>query len=131
MNVDLAIAGVGCAALAIGHATVGLRSVFPNLTKGSLPNTPFGPASMTLGMVRVTWHIVTVVLLAFSSLLLILAWAADANPKTLLLRWCAAVWLAVTGMMFWNARHRLRSLLRLPAPWVSMVVAVMCWKAST
>jgi hypothetical protein len=129
MNVELAIAGVSCAALALGHATVGLR-ILPNVTKGCLPSTPFGPPSVTLGMVRFTWHIVTVMLLAFTSLLLMLAWAADANPKTLLLRWFAALWIAATGMAFWNARRRLRSLLRQPMPLLSMVVAVMCWKAS-
>jgi len=131
MNVELAIAAVSCAALALGHATLGLRWVLPNLTKGSLPSTPFGPPSMTLGMVRFTWHIVTVMLLAFTSLLLMLAWTADANPRTLLLRWFAAFWLAVTGMAFWNSRRRLRSLRRLPVPLLNMVIAVMCWKAST
>jgi len=131
MNVELAIAAVSCAALALGHATLGLRWVLPNLTKGSLPSTPFGPPSMTLGMVRFTWHIVTVMLLAFTSLLLMLAWTADANPRTLLLRWFAAFWLAVTGMAFWSSRRRLRSLRRLPVPLLNMVIAVMCWKAST
>ena len=130
MNVELAIAGGSCAALALGHATVGLRWVLPNLRKGSLPNTPFGSASMTLGMVRFTWHIVTVMLLAFSALLVTLALAADANLKALLLRWFAALWLAATGMAFWNARRRLSSLLRLPVPLLFVVIAVMCWKAS-
>jgi len=130
MNVELAIAGLSCTALALGHATIGLRWVLPNLTRGSLPTTPFGPASMTLGMVRFTWHIVTVVLLAFSSLLMTLAVAADADARTLLLRWFSAFWLAATAMAFWNARRRLRSLLRLPVPFLFLVIAVMCWKAS-
>jgi len=93
--------------------------------------TPLGSSSMTLGMVRFTWHIVTVVLLAFSSLLMTLALAADADARTLLLRWFSAFWLAATAMAFWNARRRLRSLLRLPVPFLFMVIAVMCWKAST
>lgn len=131
MYVELAIAAVSCAALALGHATVGLRWVLPNLTRGSLPSTPFGPASMTLGMVRFTWHIVTVVLLAFSCLFMTLAWAADANPRTLLLRWFAAFWLAATITAFWNARRRPRSLLRLPVPFLFIVIAVMSWLAST
>ena len=130
MSAELAIAGGSCAALALGHATVGLRWVLPNLKKGCLPGTPLGPPSMTLGMVRFTWHIVTIVLMAFSTLLLMLALAADANPRTLLLRWFTAFWLAVTVMAVWNARRRLRSILRLPMPLLSMVVAVMCWKAS-
>ena len=131
MNVELATAGVSCAILALGHATIGLRWVLPSLPKARVPTTTFGPSSMTLGMVRFTWHIVTIVLLAFSSLLMTLALAADADARTLLLRWFSAFWLAATAMAFWNARRRLRSLLRLPVPFLFMVIAVMCWKAST
>jgi phosphoglycerol transferase MdoB-like AlkP superfamily enzyme len=60
-----------------------------------------------------------------------LAWAPDADPKTLLLRWVAALWLAATALACWNARRRPRSLLRLPVPLVFVVIAVMCWIAST
>jgi hypothetical protein len=56
MNVELAIAGLGCLVLAFGHTAIGLRWVLPNLTEGRLPSTPFGPPSMTLGMVRFTWN---------------------------------------------------------------------------
>jgi hypothetical protein len=131
MKVELVIAGVSCAALALGHATVGLRWILPNLTKGRLPSTPFGPPSMTVGMIRFTWHILTVVLLAFAGLLMSLVWAADANPRALLLRWFAALWLAATAAAFWNARRRPSSLLRLPVPFIFIVIAVMCWMAST
>src|SRR5215213_11053733 len=92
MNVELAIAALGCLVLALGHATIGLRWVLPTL-RGSLPSTPFGSPSMTLGMVRFTWHIVSVLLAGFGILLLALAWAPGADPKTLLLRWVAALWL--------------------------------------
>jgi hypothetical protein len=88
MNVALAIAALGCLVLALGHTTIGLRWVLPNLTKGSLPSTPFGSPSMTLGMVRFTWHVLSVLLLGFGILLMVLAWAPGADPKTLLLRWC-------------------------------------------
>jgi hypothetical protein len=131
MNVELAIAGLGCFVLAFGHTTIGLRWVLPNLTKGRLPSTPFGPPSMTLGMVRFTWQVVSVVLVGFSILFMTLAWAPDADPKTLLLRWCAAFWLAATALAGWNARRRPRRLLRLPVPLVFVVIAVMCWTAST
>ena len=40
MNVELAIAALGCLVLALGHTTIGLRWVLPNLTKGGLPRTP-------------------------------------------------------------------------------------------
>jgi 4-amino-4-deoxy-L-arabinose transferase-like glycosyltransferase len=60
-----------------------------------------------------------------------LAWAPDADPKTLLLRWFAALWLAATALAGWNARRRPRSLLRSPVPLVFVVIAALCWTAST
>ena len=131
MNAELAIAGLGWFVLAAGHTTIGLRWVLPNLTKESLPSTPFGPPSLTLNMLRFTWHIVSVVLVAFGILLMTFAGAQDADPKTLLLRWFAAFLLAATALACWPARRRPRSLLRLPVPLVFVVIAVLCWTAST
>jgi hypothetical protein len=131
MDVALAIAGLGWFVLAFGHATVGLRWVLPNLTKGSLPSTPFGPPSMTLGMVRFTWLIVSVLLGAFGVLLTILAWAPGADARTLLLRWFVAFLLAAIALACWEARRRPRSLLRPPVALVFVVIAVLCWTAST
>jgi len=130
MTTELTIAGLGCAALAAGHAFIG-RSALPGLRSRHLPATPFGPPPVTAGMVRFTWHIVTVTLVAFSVLLLTLAWAGIANPRILLLRWLAAFWLAATATSFWVARRRVRSLLRPPLPVLFVVIAVMCWTAST
>jgi hypothetical protein len=131
MNLELAIAGLSCFVLAFGHATLGLRWVLPNLTKERLPSTPVGPPSMTLGMVRFTWYVVSVLLVGFAILLMTLAWAPDVDPKTLLLRWVAAVWLTATALACWNARRRPSSLLRFPVPLVFVVIAVLCWTAST
>jgi hypothetical protein len=131
MNVELGIAALGCFVLALGHTAIGLRWVLPNLTKGRLPSTPVGPPSMTFGMVRFTWQVLSILLVGFGVLLMALAWAPDADPKTLLLRWVAVLWLAATALACWNARRRPRSLLRLPVPLVFVVIAVMCWIAST
>ena len=131
MNLELATAGLSCFVLAFGHATLGLRWILPNLTKERLPSTPVGPPSMTLGMVRFTWYVVSVLLVGFAILLMTLAWAPDADPKTLLLRWVAAVWLTATALACWNARRRPSSLLRFPVPLVFVVIAVLCWTAST
>jgi hypothetical protein len=131
MTAELTIAGLGWFVLALGHATIGLRWVLPSLTRESLPGTPFGSPSMTLGMLRFTWHIVTVMQLAFGILLVTLALAPDADPKTLLLRWFVAFLVVATALACWPARHRPRSLLRLPVPLVFLVIAVMCWTAST
>jgi hypothetical protein len=131
MNVALAIAGLGWFVLAFGHTTIGLRWVLPNLTKGRLPSTPFGPPAMTLGMVRFTWHIVSILQVGFGILLITLACAPDADPKALLLRWVGAFSLAATALAGWQARRRPSSLLRFPVPLVLVVIAVLCWTAST
>ncbi len=134
MDVGLAVAGLLCVILAAGHTTIGVRWVLPHITEERLPRTPFGPASMTLTMVRVTWFIVTLFALAVGGLLVTLAWAEDASARTLLLRWLAAMWLVATAMVFWVAPLRgrnLHKLLRLPVPLVWAVIAVLCWTAST
>jgi hypothetical protein len=131
MNVALTIAALGWLVLAFGHTTVGLRWVLPNLTKERLLSTPFGPPSMTLSMVRYTWHIVSILLVGFGILFMTLAWAPDADPKTLLLRWVGAFSLAATALACWMARRRPSSLLRLPVPLVLVVITVLCWTAST
>jgi hypothetical protein len=104
--------------------------VLPHLTKTGVPATSFGSAAVTVGMVRFTWHMVTLVLLTFAGLLLWLALATDVEPKALVLRWLAVLWLAATAMGIWMARRRLTNLIRLPVPIVSAVIGVMCWKAS-
>jgi hypothetical protein len=115
----------------IRHTTIGLRWILPNLTKESLPSTPLGSSWMTLDMVRLIWHMVSVLLVGFGILFVALAWAPDADPKTLLLRWFAARcgllrrWLA--GMV---AAVRAASC-GLPVPLAFVVIAVLCWTAST
>jgi hypothetical protein len=88
---------------------------------------------MTSSMIRVTWHIVSTFVLAFGVLLLTIAWDATADLETFVLRWLAAVWLVATGMALWVARRgvRNRQFFRLPVPLLWVVVAVLCWRAST
>ena len=127
MNVGLAIAGLLCLGLAFGHTTIGVAWVLPGLTAEHLPSTPFGPPLMTEGMLRVTWHIVTVFVLAVGTLPMTLAWAVPADTETLLLHWLAAMFLAAAAMVFFVARRRPRSLLRLPVWSLWVVIAVLCW----
>jgi len=130
MKIELTIAALGCLVLAFGHATIGLRWVLPSLTNGRVPSTPVGPPSMTVGMLRFTWHVVSGVLLTFGVILMALAWAPDADPKTLLLRCLAALFLAGTAKACWDARRRPARLLRLPVPFVFVVIAALCLTAS-
>jgi hypothetical protein len=131
MDAELTIAGLGCFLLAFGHAAIGFRWILPSLSKDSLPDTPFGSSRLTLAMLRFTWHVVSLMLLAFGFLLMTLALAPDADPKTLLLRWLAVFWLAAVALAGWSARRRLRSIIRFPVPVVMLLIAVMCWLAST
>ena len=131
MDVGLAIAGVICVALALGHTTIGVVWVLPALSEEHLPRTPFGSPSLSLTMIRVTWFVVTVFVLALAGLFLSLAWNPDADAKMLLLRWFAAMWVAATAMAAWIAPPRSRQILRLPVPLLWLVVAALCWQAST
>ena len=131
MNVGLAIAGLLCLAMALGHTTIGLVWVLPSLSEDHLPGTPFGGPAMSLRMVRVTWYVVTVFVLTLGGVLMTLAWASDAHAESVLLRWFAAGWLTAAAMAFWiNGRRNLRSMLRLPVPLVWIVVAGLLWNAS-
>jgi hypothetical protein len=130
----LGVAGVICVAMAFGHTAIGVRWVLPSIKEERLPSTPFGPPSLTLAMIRVTWYIVTVFVLAVGGLLIALDSAPAADAKTLLLRWFAAMWLAATAMALLVATPRLshlRNFVRLPVPLLWVVVAVLCWTAST
>lgn len=130
MTAELAIAAVGWFVLAAGHAMVGVRWVLPRLWDARLPSTPFGPPSFTVGMVRFTWHIVTLNLLGFGVLFMTLAWAPHAGLKTLLLRWVASLMLTATVLLLWTARRRLSSILRLPVPLVFVLIAALSLVAS-
>lgn len=130
METELLIVGLIFFATAFGHAAVGLRWVLRDVAKQPLSGTPFGPTAMTHGMLRVTWHLVTLILLAFGILLTTLASAPAIDPKILLLRWFAVLLLAATALMVWSARDHLSSLLRLPVPALMIIMAAMCWKAA-
>lgn len=130
MTAELVIAGFSSLALAAGHTWIGLRWVLPHLDKGRLPRTPFGPSSLTLGMVRFCWQIISVLLPWFGVLFLALAWT-HVDPRTLILRLGGVFWLAATGISMWNARRRPARLLRFPVPAFMALIAAMCWLASS
>ena len=131
MNVGLGVAGVISVLLAFGHQFIGVTRVLPSLTNDRGSGSP-GPASLTVAMVRVTWYIVTIFAATSGVILMMLAWT-DANPKTLLLRTFAVMWIAATVMAFFALPRglRLRNFARLPVPLFWVVIAVLCWWAST
>ena len=133
MNVSLGVAGVLAALLAIGHATLGLVWVLPGLRAEHLGTSPFGGPGFSAATIHASWHIVTV--FAFSSAVVLswLAWDTGADPKTVVLRVFALMWLANAIVATWaGARRvkRLRDLLRLPVPILFVVVAALSWNAA-
>jgi hypothetical protein len=129
VDLGLAVAGLICVALALGHEAVGV-AVLPMITEERLSSTVFGPASMTATVLRVTWHLVTVFVSAAGGVLVTFAAADDADPAVVVLRWFAVMWLAATAVALWGVRRRPRNILRLPVPFVWPVIALLCWKAS-
>jgi hypothetical protein len=131
MDVGLLVAGIICMAMGFGHETIGVVWVLPGISKEHLPKTPFGPPSMSLSMVRVTWHIVTIFVLALGGAFITLAADDGGDAQAILLRWFAGMWLAATAMALWVIRRSIRSSLRLPVPVLWAIVALLCWGAAT
>lgn len=130
MDVGLAVAGLLCAVLAFGHLAIGVVWILPGLAKERLPRTPFGPPSSSLGMLRVTWYIVTIFALALGVVLVVLAFDDAADARIVLLRTFAVMWVVATLMAVFVVGRPSRRMLRLPVPAVWMVVAILCWNAS-
>jgi len=111
MRGELAIAGVCCFGLAVGHTALVGRA--------------------TPAMIRFTWDVVSIFLLAFAVLFVALASWPDAETRTLLLRWSAVLWLVATARAVWDARHRPSRLVRFPVVPVFVVIAALCWAAAS
>ena len=134
MDVAVGFAGVVCLLMAAAHHTIGLVWVLPSLTEDKMPTTPFGPPSLSLAMVRVTWYIVTIFVVAIGVALMLLAWVPAANLKDSLLTVFAVTWLAAAVMALWVAWRRVRSvrgLMRLPVPFIWIAIGLICWIAAT
>ena len=129
MNAELWIAGIATLSLAVGHALVG-RQILPALRGVDLPPTFFGGRATSLGMLRFTWHIVTVMLVALSALMLLLAIPEIGDPIEMTLRWVAGFWLAATLTVLWVGRRALPTLLRLPMPYVFAGLCILLWIAA-
>jgi hypothetical protein len=108
------VAGVMCVVIAMGHAAIGILWVLPRLASDSLPRTPLGSSRMTEMMIRVTWHVVTIFVLALGGVLLSLGWVATSEPMTLVLRWFGTMWLAVVAMALFVLARRGPDLMRRP-----------------
>lgn len=113
-DVTLLAVGIICLLVALGHAAIGVLWVLPRLDADSLPRTPLGSPRMTDAMIRVTWHVVTIFVLAVGGLLLSLYFRVSADPQSLALRWFGVMWLAVAGVAGVVLVRSARDLLRRP-----------------
>jgi hypothetical protein len=131
VDLGLGAAGLISVVLGVAHEVVGVVAALPVLTEDRLPGTRIGPSSLTVAMLRVSWHLVGVFVLGLGGVLLTVAVADGPDPRTVVLRWVAAMWAGATVVGFWSVRHRPRNLLRLPVPFTWPVIALLCWKASS
>ncbi len=134
MDVGLAIAGALCVLLGIGHATLGLVWVLPGVDNEHLGVSPFGGRNLSSATIHASWHIVTVFAVSSGVVLSWLGWDPDGDPKTVVLRVFAGMWLMIAIVGSWAGLRRVRrlkDLLRLPVPVLFVVVAALCWSAST
>ncbi|HEX2049464.1 MAG TPA: hypothetical protein VHJ34_02395 [Actinomycetota bacterium] len=137
MDVALGIAGVLCLLMALGHTVIGVVWVLPGLARDRLPTTPFGSRTLTEAMIRVAWYVVTIFATTVGAVLVAIAWDSS-ELERFVLRSFAMTWLAaavmaawVTGRSFGSPRAFVLGIRRLPVPLLWIVVAAICWQAST
>jgi hypothetical protein len=100
--------------------------VLPHLTEDRVAPTPLGPPSLTVAMLRVTWHIVGVFAMTVGAVLVALAWSSAGDPAQVVVRLFAVMWFTAAAMAWLVSPNPMRNLLRLPVPVVWVVVAVLC-----
>jgi hypothetical protein len=120
VNAFLVAAGVISILMAAGHTTIGARWVLPRLADESLPHSPFGGGAMTSVFIRVTWHVVGIMLLTVGVVLSVLARGSLGADGAVAVRGVGAMFAASTLMVLWLVRRRPLDLLRAPM-WVLFV----------
>jgi hypothetical protein len=134
MNVQFAIAGALSLIAAAIHGGAGEALVVRKLHREALSPSRFGGPSMTMVMIRATWHITT---LAFAVIGASLAVCAPGSPSQA----CAgigrlaaiafasfavlAIGLGIAAGPRWP-----RALMRHPGPLIFVLVAVLAWRGS-
>ena len=144
MNISLAIAGLVCLGLALGHALTG-RAVVPTLPR-DLPATRFGSGGYTRGLFRFTWHALTVMLTTTGAILLSLAYGprfrgnpvaaqypalppegASAGYGSEIAFLIGAGYAVALVVLLWMTKRRPSDLMRIPV-WAGFVVIIgLCW----
>ncbi|HJP67129.1 MAG TPA: hypothetical protein VKA30_12610 [Actinomycetota bacterium] len=130
----LAAAALSLMAAAI-HGGAGERLVVTRLPAQTLPATRFGGPAMSLLMIRVTWHIATLVFAAAGVALALCSWGSTSSSCAGLARFVAVCFggfflLAFGLVVARRKRFDLRPMLRHPGPLVFAAVAVLAWIGS-
>jgi hypothetical protein len=130
VNVPLLIAG--CLALlgTLLHGVGGELLVVRKLSPETLPGSRFGGPRMTLTMIHVSWHIVTVAFLSVGCALLLAATALDDDAARAVGVLCAAAvtgFAAVAVVIGVAYARSARPLVVHPGPAVLTATAVLAW----
>jgi hypothetical protein len=130
LSVPLVAAG-SLAVLAAGvHGFGGEILVVRKLFVGTLPSTAFGGPRMTMAMVHVTWHIVTIAFLCLGVALLLSGLVLDGDAARGIALVCAAAFsgFAAIAVGLGAAHMRsLRAMSRHLGPAALTATAVLAW----
>lgn len=136
MNLPFAIAAVLALFGAAIHGIVGERLVVSRLRRESLAPTKFGGPSMTMLMIRVTWHVVTLVFVVVGGALAVCTPAGSGEACAGVGRVAAISYLSFSALAFLlsfasHGSRATRLLVRHPGPIVFLGVAGLSWWGST
>ena len=125
MEVGLVIAGLICIGLALGHAVTG-RVLLERLPR-DLPPSRFGDGALTRGVIRFTWHALTLMLTSTGAVLIVLAQGQRADDRGPVVAVIVALYAAAGIMQAWVSRRRPSDLLRTPVWMAFVIIIVLCW----
>jgi hypothetical protein len=137
MNVPFAIAGALALVAAFIHGAAGEALVVTKLRTEVLSPTPFGGASFTKLMIRVTWHITTIAFAVIGSAMAVCAPGGSGEACRGVGRVASISFTGFAALTFGLAvmsqgpRSLLRTVRRHPAPVIFVLVAALAWWGQT
>jgi hypothetical protein len=125
VNLQLFLAGATCLTLALGHALTG-RAVLTALPR-TLPSTRFGDGAYTRGLLRFTWHALTLMLTVTGAVLIAVALGNPQDARGDIAFLIGSAYAAALVVLLWMTRRRPSDLLRIPVWAGFVVISVLCW----
>ena len=128
MNVPLLVAGSLSLVAAAVHGGAGEVLVVRKLSPERLPSTRFGGGSMTMAMIRASWHLTTIGFLTVGCALILAGSVLDGETARAVGAVAAAAASGFAAIVLGGLiRVGPRMLFRHPAPLVLTLVAVLAW----